>query len=278
MFSLAVVVAAKAFGAVVRRPQSSERRRSKTAMFSIMGSGTDSEEGALKPRLERMKQSLLDDKVFRAAELNRARLCTIFCVAMSTKPIMDGAESLMVQCFRSGDHAEWGKLLSFLGYLSWGPILDSLNSNALERRQKDSEVMSGVFDPLNLYEGSSKVRLLAARRKAVPGEFDLLYEGSSKVRRRMEAIERQFERPAKLAIFFYLVELVAANTSVLRESRMAIAELRNVVMHEGDVQVLLEKSTAACLQVGCNVADIGHDVGSISNKFEQFFSEFDRTL
>jgi hypothetical protein len=148
-------------------------------------------------------------------------------------------------------------LLSLIVFLSWGPILDSLNSNALESRKKDSEVASFEFDPLSLNK---------------PSSWD-----SSKVRRRIEAIERQFDRPAKLAIFLYLLELVAANTSMLRESRMAIAEMQNVLMHEGDVYVLLEKSTAACLQVGCNMADIGHDFDSISNKFQQFFSHFDST-
>jgi hypothetical protein len=259
MFSLAVVVAAKVLAAVVPSPQTPERSPAKTAMLSLMGQkGPDFKANDQKPRLEQMRQDFLDDKVFRAAELNRARLCTVFCLTMSTQPVMDGAESLMVKFFRSGDPGEWGKLLSLLVFLSWGPILDSLNSNALERRQKDPEVVSYEFDPLSLNEGSSKA--------------------PSKVQRRMEAIERQFDRPAKLAIFFYLLELVAANTSLLRESRMAIAELRNVVMHEGDLHVLLEKSTAACLQVGCNMADIEHDFGSISDKVEQFFSKFDRTV
>jgi hypothetical protein len=273
MFSLALVAAAQAFSAVARRPErrriirihepredpaperaEAEPDRSKIAMLSFMGRNSDLKKGALKPRLKRVQRALLDDNVFRAAELNRARLCTIFCVAMSTQPVMDRAETLLGHLFRAGDQGEWEKLLSLFVYLSWGPILDTINRNALEReRQKDSEV-SMEFDPLNINKEKSKVR------------------------RRMESIERQFERPAKIAIFFYLLELVFADTSVLRESRMAITELRNVVMHDGDLHVLLEKSAAACLQVGCNVSDIGHDVDSISNKFVQFLPHFDHTV
>lgn len=198
------------------------------------------------------RRALLDDNVFRAAELNRARLCMLFCVAMSTQPVMDGAESLMVELFHAGDPGEWGKLLSLLVYLSWGPILDQANSSAIESRPKNAEVVLDKFDPLSLGDGSSKVR------------------------RRLEAVDRQFGRPAKLAVFLYLLELIAANTSVLRESQMAISELRNVVAHEGDLQVLIEKLTAACLQLDCNVTDIEHDFDSISDKIGRFLSDVDR--
>jgi hypothetical protein len=276
MLSLAVVVAAKALGAVAALvPESQEKKRwataprgprwlgslgrqaaEKTAMLSVMGSDPGPKRRGLKPRLKQRGRALLDDNVFRAAELNRARLCTIFCVAMSTQPVMDGAESLLAKLFRAGDPAEWGKFLSLLVYLSWGPILDSLNSSTIEQRQEDAAVVSGEFefDPLSIRKGESKVR------------------------RRVEAIERQFEHPAKLAIFFYLLELVAANTSVLRESRMAISELSNVVMHEGDLHVLLEKSTAACLQVGCNVTDIGHDFDSIASRLAELLLKFDPSV
>jgi len=73
-----------------------------------------------------------------------------------------------------------------------------------------------------------------------------------------------------------LLELIAANTSVLRESQMAISELRNVVAHEGDLQVLIEKLTAACLQLDCNVTDIEHDFDSISDKIGRFLPDVDR--
>ena len=41
-------------------------------------------------------------------------------------------------------------------------------------------------------------------------------------------------------------------------------------------KVLIEKLTAACLQLDCNVTDIEHDFDSISDKIGRFLPDVDR--
>jgi hypothetical protein len=232
---------------------------------------------------------LLDEKALRSAELNRARLCVIFCAGFAIDPLVDYADGV-VGTLVHRDPESLRKFLAFAAYISWGPVLDSVVS---ETRDKDPWLQRLA----RVHARAERQRAALARkegsgaeqREDKPAEEEILefnplgfelqdptWIGDEKVQRRIKAIQRQFDQPAKLAIMLYLFELLAANTSVLRESRMAISEVCNVLEHEGDWQVLVEKGGAACVQVIGNVKDIQQDAVSIVNQVRELIGNLMR--
>jgi hypothetical protein len=132
------------------------------------------------------------------------------------------------------------------------------------------------FDPLGLRK--TKCVVNEAARRAVdrfsedhsPSKTRAFADPEASPSKRLRLVEREFERPAAMLVFLYVLELLASNTCVLRETSMIFDAVGNLAMYglDGDIQVLLEKWLQSALEVSGNVHDMLHSFPLLSSKVD----------
>merc|ERR1719163_2035993 len=73
-----------------------------------------------------------------------------------------------------------------------------------------------------------------------------------------------------MLVFLYVLELLASNTCVLRETSLIFDAIGSLFVHgmEGDIQLLVEKWLQSAVEVSVNVKDMLHSVPSLENKID----------
>jgi hypothetical protein len=234
-------------------------------------------------------ETLLDEDAYKEMELKRARIGILSAVAYLTIPAdsvgsaltnflhlppMNTPEDMLLGLSMGNTVA----LVLFLISVPKCAILaDYWNSVKEQCEEECCELnLDDNFDPLGLRQTRCMVNEAARRAKDKflednsPTKLQRIADPDASPSKRLRSIEKQFEQPAAMLIFLYLLELLASNTCVLRETSMIFDAIGNIVIHgmEGDIQFCVEKWLKTALEVGGNVHDMLHSVPSLASKVD----------
>jgi hypothetical protein len=235
-------------------------------------------------------ETILDEDAFKELELKRARIAVLTAVAWQTIP--DGIGPAVKNVFHTDLPAmdvpfglSTGNAIALVLFLIsipkcalLGDYWNSVVEHCEEECVLDLDDLDGEnrFDPLGLRQKECVVKEAAKRtinkftEDNSPTKLHRFADPDGSPRKRLRALEREFERPAAMLIFLYVLEMLASNTCVLRESSMIFDALSSLFIHgmEGDIQLVVEKWLASILEVSGNLKDMLHSVPSLSSKVD----------
>jgi hypothetical protein len=175
-------------------------------------------------------------------------------------------------------------LVLFLVSIEKCALLGDYWNSVKEHCEEEEECMldladGGDFDPLGLRQKECMVKEVARRTvtkfSAVSPsrreKLRRLADPDASPSKRLRVVEREFERPAAILIFLYVLELLASNTCVLRETSLifdALSTLSGEAGLEGDLQLLVEKGLRTVLETGGNLKDMLHSFPLLEHKVD----------